>query len=140
MINRSLAFAAMMLLVASGAYAACSDAPSAGVDWSGCTKQQLVIRGKNLQGARFERGTLLAVNFERSDLNGASFAAAHVSRTSFRDAVLERANLSKLTAVRSSFANARLVGADLQKAELHRCVLTGAALRGDGDSCEEHRA
>ncbi|HEX6414526.1 MAG TPA: hypothetical protein VFZ94_15855, partial [Burkholderiales bacterium] len=76
MINRSLAFAAMMLLVEPGAYAACSDAPSAGVDWSGCTKQQLVIRGKNLQGARFERGTLLAVNFERSDLSGGSFAAA----------------------------------------------------------------
>jgi uncharacterized protein YjbI with pentapeptide repeats len=127
---RALTLAALFVLAAPGAYPACSDAPGAGVDWSGCRKQSLVIRKKNLQGASFEHATLIGVNFERSDLSRASFAAAEVSRTSFRDAILERANLSKVIAVRSTFAGARLAGADLEKAELHRCILTGAALPG----------
>jgi uncharacterized protein YjbI with pentapeptide repeats len=86
---RTLALAATLLLAAPGAYAACSDAPGAGVDWSGCRKQSLVIRKKNLQGASFEHATLIGLSFERSDLSRASFASAEVSRTSFREAILD---------------------------------------------------
>jgi len=127
---RILLLAVSLALAAPGVRAGCDDAPGPNVDWSGCSKQRLVLRKRALQDARFDRSVLVGIDFDRSDLRRASFAAAEASRTSFRDAVMEGANLSKLVAVRSNFDGARLAGADLEKAEFHRCILSRAVLRG----------
>ena len=127
---RALIAAAVLAVHAPALQAGCNDPPAAGVDWSRCAKQRLMLNRKDLQGARFEHAVLFGVNFDAADLSRASFASAEASRSSFRHTVLEGANLQKLVAVRSDFSGAKLVGADLEKAEFHRCVLTGAALRG----------
>jgi uncharacterized protein YjbI with pentapeptide repeats len=127
--GRALLAGAVLLAAAPGLHAACDDPPEAEVDWSGCSKQRLMIRKKSLQGARFDHSTLIAMNFDGSDLNRASFAAAEISRSSFRDAAMEGANLTKVVSVRSNFSGARLAGADLEKAEFHRSILTRAGLR-----------
>ena len=127
---RTLAVAAALALAAPGLHAGCDDAPADNVDWSGCTKQRLVLKKISLQGARFDRSVQLGINFEGSNLRRASFASAEVSGTSFRNADMEGANLNKLVAVRSNFTGARLAGADLEKAEFNRSILAHAVLSG----------
>lgn len=67
--------AAMALLVpvAAPAWGGCADRPGPGVDWSGCTKTRLVLKGKDLKRANLDRAVLLGVDFTSADLGGATF-------------------------------------------------------------------
>ena len=127
---RTAVLATVLVVAAPGLRAECDDVPAARVDWSGCTKERLILRKRALSGARLDRATLTGMSFEASDLKGASLAYAEVNRSSFRNAAMEGAKLQKLVAVRSNFSGAQLTGADLEKAEFHRCTFAQAVLRG----------
>ena len=81
---RPLLVAVMLLWVAPAAQAACNDVPGPGVDWSGCTKERLVLTRNALPNAKFDRAVLSGTNFSSVDLSGASFLSAELNRTSFR--------------------------------------------------------
>ena len=99
--------ATALILVAPGLRAACGDAPAPGVDWSGCSKERLVLAKASLRHAKFERAILTGINFISADLRGANFASAELNRASFRSANLEGARFDKAVAVRSNFSSAR---------------------------------
>src|SRR3970040_1556226 len=120
---------ALFLLVAP-AWAGCGDRPGPGVDWSGCTKTQLVLKGRSLKGASFERAVLLGVDFRSADLRGASFRASEMNHASFSNARLEGASFEKAVAVRVDFSGARFGNATLEKAEFHRSDLARGLLKG----------
>jgi len=121
---------ATALLLPSLARAACDDRPGPKMDWTGCAKQQLMLRSENFGGARFDRAVLNNIDFAASDLTGASFVATEFNRSSFREAKLGGANFTKAFAIRTNFSAARLDGANLEKAEIQRSNFTRAFLNG----------
>lgn len=110
--------------------AGCGDPPGPTMNWTGCAKQQLMLRGERFAGAKLDRAVLNNIDFSSSDLTGASFIAAEFNRISFREAKLGRANFTKAFAVRTNFSGARLDGANLEKAEIQRSNFTRAYLNG----------
>jgi uncharacterized protein YjbI with pentapeptide repeats len=125
----STAAACALLLAASQAHADCGDRPAQGVDWSGCTKERLVLRGQKLAGAKLDRAVLLGVDFGGADLGGAMFRQAEINHASFRRALLRGASFEKAVVVRADFSGAQFGGAKLEKAEFHRSDLSGAMLK-----------
>ena len=130
--GRSLSTALLLVfcLTQSCAYAACSDAPAAGVDWKGCDKQRLILRKAELQGAHLDGAEMDGTDLAQANLSGADLSRASVDRARFSEANLERAKLVRLIAYRTNFTGAKLAGADLTKAELMRSNFSGANLSG----------
>ena len=138
----------LILLVMSvgAAEARCQDAPGPGVDWTGCSKTQLLMSdddltgaiftrtyltagdfsGSRLSGAKFNQAELSRTRFERADLSGSDFEKAVGWRTNFSQANLERANFSSADMSRSVFARARMKGSNFAKSEVNRSDFTGA--------------
>ena len=112
------------------AHAKCTDAPAAGVDWSGCEQNRVIMRKAELQGARLGGATMDGSDLAQANLSGADLTRASVERARFSGANLERAKLVRLLAYRTNFSGARLVGADLTKAELARANLASTDLSG----------
>ena len=73
--NPRAAVAILLVVASAQAQAGCGDPPAPGVDWSGCTKSRLVLKGRPLMDAKFDRAVLLGVNFAAADLARASFRA-----------------------------------------------------------------
>ena len=120
---------AMIVLAAPVLRAACNDPAAPKVDWSGCSKERLILKDRDLQEAKFVRTILLGVNFASAKLSRANFSSAEINHASFRDALLDGATFEKAVAVRSNFSGARFDGANLEKAELHRSLLAKASLK-----------
>ena len=120
---------ALMLFAAPALHAACNEPAGPKVDWSGCSKERLILKDKDLQDAKFVRAIFLGMNFASAKLSRADFSSAEFNHVSFRDAQLDGANFEKSVAVRSNFSGARLDGANLEKAELHRSLLAKASLK-----------
>lgn len=122
----------IVLLIAApqAVIAACNDPPAAGVDWTGCRKERVVLTRVSLQKGKLDRVVFAGMNLNDADLSGASLRSAEFSRTSFRDAKLEGATFDKAVAVRSNFSGARLSGASLEKVEFLRSNLGSAGLVG----------
>ena len=118
-------------------FANCSDAPGPGINWSGCSKQLLVLEGKNMNGANLSRTYLSGTIMNAADLQGADFSFSELPRTSFKGANLSGANFDKALASRADFSSANLTEASLVKAEFYRVSFLGAALENasmsDGD-------
>ncbi len=112
----------------STGWAACSDPPGAGVDWTACEKPLLVLRGVNLAGARLAGADLHGTDFQRANLSGADLTHASVDRARFSGADLSRAKLAQLNAYRANMAGAILVGVDMTKAEMARANLASTDL------------
>lgn len=121
---------ALAVLVAAPAWAGCGDRPGPNVEWSGCTKSRLVLKGRDLRGANLERAVLVGVDFTSSDLGGATFRGAEINHASFSKALLQGATFEKTVAVRADFSGARFANASLEKAEFHRSNLADAMLGG----------
>lgn len=110
------------------AHAACGDSPRPGVDWTGCEKPRLILRGVNLAGARLSDADFNGTDFQRANLSGADLTHASVDRARLSGADLSRAKLVQLNGYRANMAGAVLVGADLTKAEMARANLALADL------------
>lgn len=115
----------------------CGDAPGPRIDWSGCSKEKLMLEGWDLGEAVFANTFLSGSGLQSANLKGANFFRAEVVRTSFRNSDLTGASLEKVLASRADFAGAKLQKARLVKAEFHRVDMEGADLTGadmsDGD-------
>ncbi len=119
-----------LCLTGATAWAGCSDAPAAGVDWTQCEKMRLVLRSAELTGAR-----MAGADFDGTDLQGAKMAGADlthssVDRARLSGADLSRAKLVQLNGYRATFKGSNLAGADMTKAELFRANLSAANLSG----------
>ena len=112
------------------AWAGCRDKPEAGVDWSGCDKERLILREQDLKGANLERTDLSESDLSEAQLNEALLQEAMLARARIWDADLRGAQLVKTLASRADFSRANLEGANLTKSEMSRAVLEKANLRG----------
>lgn len=116
-------------LSAAAAAADCG-APGKNVDWTGCTKQMLMLSGTDFGKSTFDRAILTATDFSGAQFAGSTFVRCEVTRTSFRNADLSGANLEKCSGHRTVFDGARMENAILQKAEFNRSSFMRAKLKG----------
>ncbi|MEZ5871608.1 MAG: pentapeptide repeat-containing protein [Nitratireductor sp.] len=125
----SLGMIAIAPVSADAASAAeCDSTPSAGVDWSGCRKRNLILEGSDLSGAN-----LGDADFTSTDLRGASFEKTDFSKATLVRSMLDAskaagANFEKAVGFRTSFAGTNLTGATFVKSEMQRADFTGADL------------
>lgn len=112
--------AGVFLSHAAPAGAACPDSPRAGVDWSGCDKRHLHLKGENLSAAILSGADLSRSDFLKATLRGSVLSGANLSRARFDSADLREANLSQAHAYRARFRAANLLGASLAEADLHQ--------------------
>jgi uncharacterized protein YjbI with pentapeptide repeats len=112
------------------AAADCSSTASAGIDWGGCNKKNLM-----LQGGDFQKGNLADTDFTLTNLSQTNLASANLEKATlvrawFTGADLTKANFSKVEAYRSGFENVKAEGASFAGAELQRANFNGAVLKG----------
>lgn len=108
----------------------CSSIAAPGLDWSECTKKNLVIPGSELEGANLFDADLAQTDLSSSNLRSANLEEATLVRASFAGAKAEKANFAKVEAYRSNFENAAADGASFANAELQRANFSGAQLKG----------
>ncbi|TCQ29664.1 uncharacterized protein YjbI with pentapeptide repeats [Rhizobium sp. PP-CC-3G-465] len=128
-------FAGMILASlygASGPVAAadCEATPNAGIDWSGCSKANLMLPSSTLTKAVLSGANLSATDLGSSDLTEANLEKATLIRASLSGATAEKANFSRIEAYRSNFSGIKAAGASFAGAELQRTNLTEADLTG----------
>jgi len=136
--------------ISAPAYASCSDKPKPNVDWTKCTKMQLVLRNNDLSGAVLQRTNLSSTDLAgaklqgavlvetiidrarlaEADLTGSDMTKAQGSRANFQKANLAGVTLAKSELLRADFSEANLENADLSKAELGRALFVEANLNG----------
>ncbi|WP_426031917.1 pentapeptide repeat-containing protein [Cypionkella sp. TWP1-2-1b2] len=108
--------------------AGCSDGPAAAVDWTGCSKERLMLNGMDMTAGIFENAFLSGTGFKATLMAGANLQRSELVRSSFVGADLTGANLEKSLASRSDFSGAILRGARLVKAEFLRVSFAKADL------------
>lgn len=122
---------ASILLVAEPANAGdCAGVAASGMDWSECSKKNLMLQHSNLQGANLFSTDFAMTDLTSANLNDANLEKATLLRTWLNGAKAEKANFTKVEAYRSSFANITAAGATFAGAELQRADFTGADLTG----------
>lgn len=94
----------------------CQQAPVPGINWGGCDKHELRLRGVDLSG-----GNLSYTNFVQADLSGsrlrqASLVGANLSRADLNDTDLEGADLSYADLHGANLVSVTLKGANLEHA------------------------
>jgi uncharacterized protein YjbI with pentapeptide repeats len=109
-------------------HAGCGDHPAKAVDWTGCSKERLMLNGMDLTAGRFENALLSGSGFKGALMAGANLQRSELVRSSFAEANLTGANLEKSLASRTDFSGATLRGARLVKAEFQRVSFVGADL------------
>lgn len=110
--------------------ASCGSTPEPGLDWSECSKKNLMLSASELEGAN-----LAGTDFSLTDLSGSNLASANLEKATLVRAWLagakaEKANFGHVEAYRSSFANIVANGASFVGAELQRTDMSGAQLSG----------
>ncbi|PKA39712.1 pentapeptide repeat-containing protein [Rhizobium sullae] len=128
----------------------CHDTPSAGVDWSECTKKNLMLEGSdfekanlagadlsqtslknaNLDAANFEKATLIRAWLEGAKADDATFDKIEAYRAVFQDASAQNSSFVSAELQRADFTRAQLSGANFEKAELGRATFEKAVLTG----------
>lgn len=128
----------VMCSVFSQANAACTDAPAAGVDWSGCDKQGQNFSGIDLSNANFSGANLTDASFHDVDLTGADFSGANLSHAAITTGLIADFSTGdlpyRLSAVNFSMADLR--GAILypvfENVDFRGAELAGARFSLDG--------
>lgn len=111
---------------ASAAYCGSTAAP--GLDWSECSKKNLMLTASELEGANLSGTDFLLTDLSGSNLNAANLEKATLVRAWLADAKAEKTNFSRIEAYRSSFKNIMAKGASFVGAELQRSDFSGADL------------
>src|SRR5215217_7142484 len=83
--------ALLALALAQSAEAGCQDAPRPHVDWTGCSRNLLMLGGDDLTEAVFSRAILTSTGFRRAKLARAKLDEAELSFTRFEEADLSGA-------------------------------------------------
>ena len=125
-----LAVAAVVsvLAIPQPVQAGCSDRPAAAMDWTGCSKERLMLNGLDMSAGIFENAFLAGTGFKGALMAGANLQRSELVRSSFIGADLTGSNLEKALASRSDFGGAILRGARLVKAEFLRVNFAKADL------------
>ncbi len=121
------------ILLVSGAHKSaqagdCGSVASPGLDWSECSKNNIMLQGSDLHGAN-----LAGAHFDGTDLSNANLTSANLEKATLvrawvKNAHAEGANFSRIEAYRSDFSNAVANGAAFASAELQRAEFGGAQL------------
>ena len=91
-----LVIAALTSIISAPAlHAKCVDGPAPIVDWSGCSKELLMLGGHDLTRANLQGALLSGSDFRSANLLGANFVQTELLRTSFKGADLAGANFEK---------------------------------------------
>ena len=126
-------FSLMISFSNQNAFAACSDPPAPGVDWSGCDKsgEDLPIAdlsNADLSGADLSNINLIGANLTNADLTNPDLTDADLSNVDLTDANLTDADLIGTFLSIANFSNANFSNADLTDADLAFSNLSGANL------------
>src|SRR4051794_25893257 len=109
--GRASVVIAALLATAGAVEAACSDGVRPRVDWTGCSKRQLLLSGNDLSGAVMTKASLTSTDFRKSTFVGAKLIEADVTFARFDESDLSGADLTKVVGWQTSFRNATLVKA-----------------------------
>jgi len=112
----------------TAAYAKCHSSAAPGVDWQGCRKRNLILKGSDLSGAKLAGTDFTATDLRDTKLTTADLTKATMVRASLNGAEAEGANFSKLLGYRTSFVGANLKNASFVRAELTRANFTDVDL------------
>ena len=121
--------AGVFLYHVAPARAACAEPPRAGVDWTGCDKRHLHLKGEDLSAAILLGADLSRSDFLEAALRNAVLSGANLSRARFDSADLREADLSKVHAYRARFQDANLLRASLTGADFHQANFGRANLQ-----------
>ena len=110
------------------AYAKCHTSAAPGVDWQGCRKRNLVMKGSDLSGANLAGADFTATDLRDTKLTAAVMTKATMMRSYLDGAEAEGANFDTLQGYRTSFVGTNLKNATFVKAEMTRADFTGADL------------
>ena len=122
---------ATILVAISPAHAGdCSATAAPGLDWSDCSKRNIMISGSELEGANLYSTDFAATDLGNANLKGANLEKATLVRASLAGAKADKANFAKVEAYRSNFAGMSAEGASFSNAELQRSNFAGAKLTG----------
>ena len=113
---------------ATAAHAKCHSSAAPNVDWQGCRKRNLVLKGSDLSGANFVGTDFTATDLRDTKLTTADLTKATMIRAYLDGTVAEGANFSRLQGYRTSFVGAKLKNASFVRAEMTRADFTGADL------------
>ena len=107
----------------------CRADPAPEVDWSACSKKNLMLSGSDFGGANFRDADLSFTDMRATNLTAADLEKATLIRAWFTDARLGKANFARVEAYRAGFQNVVAQGASFASAELQRATFNGADLR-----------
>jgi uncharacterized protein YjbI with pentapeptide repeats len=124
------ALATSLFAVSPALAAYCGSTPEPGLDWSECTKKNLMLPSSELEGANLSGTDFSLTDLSGSNLTSANLEKANLVRAWLAGARAEKANFSRVEAYRSSFANIAANGASFVSAELQRADFSGADLTG----------
>lgn len=128
----------------------CRAAAAPGVDWTGCEKKLIILRGDDLNGANLvevdftstdlrdtnllaanlEKATLVRASLAGADAKGTKFDRIEAYRTDFSNIDAEGAVFASAEMQRSNFTGAKLMNVDFTKAELGRAEFQDATITG----------
>lgn len=126
-------FAACLVMAASLPFryadaADCRADPEPEVDWSACSKKNLMLGGSDFTGANFRDADLSYTDMRDTNLTAAVLEKATLIRTWFTGARLDKASFARVEAYRSSFQKVIAKGTSFASAELQRAAFDGADL------------
>lgn len=108
----------------------CGATAAPGLDWSDCSKRNIMIPGSELEGAKLYSTDFAVTDLSNSNLKSADLEKATLVRASLAGARADKANFSKVEAYRSNFAGISAEGANFANAELQRANFGDAKLTG----------
>ena len=128
----------------------CRASAAPGVDWTGCEKKLIILKGDdlnaatlievdftstdlrdtNLLAANLEKATLVRASLAGADAKGAKFDRIEAYRTDFSSIDAQGAVFASAEMQRSNFTGANLVNVDFTKAELGRAEFKDADITG----------
>lgn len=106
----------------------CGNVPAPGLDWSKCSKTNIMLQSSDLHGANLAGAHFDSTDLSDADLTSANLDKATLVRAWLKNAKADGANFKKIEAYRSDFSNASLNGASFANAELQRAEFDSAQL------------
>jgi uncharacterized protein YjbI with pentapeptide repeats len=126
-----LALSAAFLLASGGnavRAADCGNVAGPGLDWSKCSKTNIMLQNSDLHGANLAEAHFDSTDLSDTNLTSANLEKATLVRTWLKNVHADGANFKRIEAYRSDFSNASANGASFANAELQRAEFGGAQL------------